>query len=537
MSSRHISIWKQSSNKLRQSEMLLEYLCIIGLLVAALILFLVNLGGLPLVDWDESINAQVAKEIYQATEDSWRWIFPTLWDSPYLAQPPLIHDLIAVAYALGGINELTTRLPGAILAIASVLLVYSIGREIFVARIPALLSALIYLTCLPVLRLGRMAMLDGPLLCFELLAIWAILRSRRDLRWALVAGIGFCLIGLTKGIFSLQVMAIALLFLFWDTPRLLGSVYLWLGIGLGIVPLLSWYVAQWYRYPQLFNPLVEQAVRQTSLESISPWSYLLLLIQYALPWFFIFLGGLQLARTNVHWSWGKLIVVWSGISVGILAIFFSEQPGYLLPLYPVLALAGGAKLDLIRNLPSYGNYPSNWSLGFALMSGMSAIATFYFGVYRYIDFYLPLMFLAVALTLGVTAIFISKKEIKFIVLLFWGLYVSLFILFNSSHWIWELELTESIAPLKSIAASIEDNVSSSKIIYTSADLNHPSLNFYSGRLVIPKTNAELKQSWLYSPSVSLLLDRKTLKQLNLPKNTIDRQIDSPSHEWTILIKK
>ena len=423
MSSHPISTWRQSSNKLRQSEMLLECLCIVGLLLAALILFLVNLGSLPLIDWDESIVAQVAKETYQATEGTWRWIFPTLWDHPYLAQPPLIHDFIALAYAVGGVNEFTTRLPGAILATISVLLVYSIGREIFVARIPALLSALIYLTSLPVVRLGRMAMLDGPLLCFEILAIWAILRSRRDLRWALVAGIGFALVGLTKGVFSLQVMAIALLFLLWDTPRLLSSIYLWIGIGLGVLPLLGWYAVQWYHYPELFNLVSVLNLFSGQLPSVevrTPWVYLIVLVQYTLPWLLVILSGLKLARTNVHWGWGKLIIVWSGVGAAILLVIVTKQPWYILPLYPALALAGGVKLDLIRNLPSYDDYPRNWSFSFGLMSAFAAIACLYFSIPHYIDFSLPLMFCAVTLTLGMTAIFMAKKEVKFMTLLFWG---------------------------------------------------------------------------------------------------------------------
>ena len=149
-------------------------------MVAALALFLVNLSGLPLLDAHEATLAQVAKEIYHSSKPI-DWIFPTLWDRPYLAQPPLIHNLTAIAYRLGGIGELTTRLPGALLGALSVLLLYQIGREIFVARLPALFSALVYLTCLPVLRYSRLATLNGPLLCFELLTIWAVLCDRDEI--------------------------------------------------------------------------------------------------------------------------------------------------------------------------------------------------------------------------------------------------------------------------------------------------------------------------------------------------------------------
>jgi 4-amino-4-deoxy-L-arabinose transferase-like glycosyltransferase len=155
MPSHPASIWKRSPNKLRQSEIWLDYLCFIGLFCAALLLFLINLGSSPLIDGNEAILARVAKEIYQHATGIAGWFFPTLLDEPYLDRPPLIHGMIAGFYAIAGINEFTTRLPGALLAAISVLLLYQIGREIFIVRLPALFSALIYLTCLPVVRMGR----------------------------------------------------------------------------------------------------------------------------------------------------------------------------------------------------------------------------------------------------------------------------------------------------------------------------------------------------------------------------------------------
>jgi hypothetical protein len=251
----------------------------------------------------------------------------------------------------------------------------------------------------------------------------------------------------------------------------------------------------------------------------------------------VFLGGLQLAKDNLHWGWGKLIVVWSGVSTVIFLIIFTEQPWYILPLYPALALAGGAKLDLIRNLPSYRDYPRNWSWGFGLMSTLAAIASLYFSLRRhYIDFSLPLIFGSVALTCGVTAIFLAKKEIKFLILLFWGLYVSLFLLFNSSHWIWELEIVESVQPVKPLASFVREYIPSGEVVYTSNNFYRPSLGFYSDRQILAQTNEQLQKSWQYDAVDYLLLERQTLTELALDQNKVVKRIDSPSLSWTILIK-
>jgi len=127
--------WGYSSYKLRQRENFKEFLCLLGLLIAALIIYLVGLGNLPLRDWDEATIAQVAKEISQTPLEQLRWLFPSFWGDPYLNKPPLIHSLIGLTYHFGGINEANTRLIPAFLTALSVPLLYLLGREIFPARV------------------------------------------------------------------------------------------------------------------------------------------------------------------------------------------------------------------------------------------------------------------------------------------------------------------------------------------------------------------------------------------------------------------
>ena len=419
--------------------------------LAALVLFLLNLGNLPLIDLKEGVISQVAQEIYQNSGTAWKAFFPTLWGEPYLAQPPLVHNLIAIAYKLGGVSEFTTRLPGALLGAVSVLLLYNIGREIFVARLPALFSALVYLTCLPVLRLSRLAMLDGPLLCFELLTILAVLRSRRDLRWSLMAGIGLSSIALTKGIFGLQIAVISLIFLYWDTPRLLVCSYYWAGLVLGAAPAAFWYVCQWFTYRQsktiaeLVNLFFGNISTDVPAYQLSLHYYLIDGLQYLLPWLVVVFFGLKLIQRNLHWSWGKLLAVWLGIYLAWGLVLLGENWS-ILPLFPAFALVAGKQLDLVRNLPSYIAYPRAWIYAFILMSALAAFAGLYWGMRNYIDFYLPFICGSLAVTFAVTAIAISQREKQFIPLLFWGLFVSIFLLIISPHWIWELNALEPIHP-------------------------------------------------------------------------------------------
>ena len=539
MPSHPTSMWKRSPNKLRQNEIWLECFYFTSLFVAALVLFLVNLGNLPLLDLNEGTVAQIAKEISQNFQTPQSWIFPTLWGEPYLDRPPLVHGLIAIAYKVFGVSEFTTRFPGALLGAVSVILLYNIGREIFVARFPALFSALVYLTCLPVVRYSRLAMLDGPLLCFELLTIWAIVRSRRDLRWSLLAGMGLGLMALTKGVISLQILIVVGVFLLWDTPRLLTSPYFLGGIVIGVIPGLGWYAAQWFHYHEFktagdFVDLFLGGVATVKSSSqLSVEHYLLRGIQYFLPWLIMMWGGLRLAAHHLHWGWGKLIFTWVIIYIPLVCLVVNREYWSILPLYPGLALAAGKQLDLIRNLPSYIKYPQAWIYGCVLMAAMATFAGLHWGVRNYVDFYLPFICGSLAITFAATAIIIAQREREFIPLLFWGLFVSIFLLVISPHWIWELN---AIEPVKPIAELIQQYTSKEQVIYTSMAQKRNSLGFYSDRQIVNQKFTDLKQHWQDDANVCLLIDSQVVEKLNIPREMIVKD-PQKSLNWMLAIKK
>ncbi|NES46251.1 glycosyltransferase family 39 protein, partial [Moorena sp. SIO2C4] len=100
---------------------------ILSLFLAALFLWGIFLGNVPLRDWDEGTRALIAREIYRTGN----WLHPTLWGEPYLLKPPLMDWLIALSYKVGGVQEFTTRLPGAFLSACGVPLLYLVARELF----------------------------------------------------------------------------------------------------------------------------------------------------------------------------------------------------------------------------------------------------------------------------------------------------------------------------------------------------------------------------------------------------------------------
>jgi 4-amino-4-deoxy-L-arabinose transferase-like glycosyltransferase len=517
--------WGHLKKQLHTRTPWVEYFYFTGLLLAALVIFIINLGNAPLQDGTESIVAQVAKEIWKSPQNLEDWLFPTLWEKNLLNRPPLIQNLIALSYRLGGINEWTTRVPGAILAACSVPLLYSVGKETFIIRTPALYSALIYLTWLPVLRQGRLALLDGPLLFFEILTIFSVLRSRRDLRWTLGIGIGFGAICSLGGISGLIVAAIALLFLAWDTPRLLSSLYMWCGICLGTTPIIAWYVAQWLHYEQVTGNAVSIALMQQSWQQFWQVSaneltqssyYLGEIFIYSCPWLIFALHGLKLACENCNWSWAKLVSIWSLGYLVAIAPLLTQFPEFIVPIYPILSLAAGAKLKQVLDRPSYVAYPRVWSWLLTSLAGLVTAAAIYLGAAGAISFFSVVILGSIALNAVIAAVLIQRRDRIFLAVLFWGMYVSLVLFFCSADWVWQWERT---FPVKPVATIIKRVVPQDRVVYTSFSYSS-SLNFYSDRQVVPLEIPKLKQHWQASKNPYLLIDPQLIEQLNLKSESV-----------------
>jgi len=395
-----------------------------------------------------------------------------------------MHILIAGAYYLGGVNEWTTRLPGAILTALSVPLLYCLGREIFRQRWAAIYSALIYLTMLPVVRYGRLAMLEGAVVSFLLVMMLCVLRSRRDLRYCLGIGLSLGLICLTQGLSGFLLGAVVLVFLFWDTPRLLTSYYLWIAIAIGILPVAAWYGAQIVQYGNDFvqNGLLLQSLQQTGIvnhKNAQPsWFYMVELLKWTWPWLIFLPQTTKLLWENRNLSWARLILVWSIVYLLLISLMSVKLAWYIFPIYPSLALAFGAQLAEIENLPLLSSYPRTWVAGLSILAVVASAASIHFswGIAAKTD--LQLIFAAVALTMIMGAILAERGDGQFLKILFWGSYISLLLLMKSNYWVWELW---QAYPVKPVAAMIEKANPAAKKIYTSFPYHRPSLDFYSDR--------------------------------------------------------
>jgi 4-amino-4-deoxy-L-arabinose transferase-like glycosyltransferase len=206
--------------------------------------------GVLLVATNGQQSLMAHDEGWYATQSRWMletgdWLTPKWWGEPVYDRMMGLHWAIAACYHLFGITDGVARLPNLLACIAATLLTFEIG-VILLNRQIAWLGAAILSLCSLWLQYGRMATQDIPLVCLELLGIWALLKAeihpKTSGKWRLIAGstvgLGFAI----KSVMVVLPIAALLPYLIWQHRRHhhLTSPALYLGLIVGSIPTAIW---------------------------------------------------------------------------------------------------------------------------------------------------------------------------------------------------------------------------------------------------------------------------------------------------------
>ncbi|MCX5948618.1 MAG: 4-amino-4-deoxy-L-arabinose transferase [Cyanobacteria bacterium] len=491
--------------------------------ILALILALTGLGGVPLVDWDEGIVARVALESSQAPWPDRLW--PTSWGEPYLNKPPLIHWLIAAcidlwrqlspaaatatatatATAYTAATAGTATLPPEWLlrlgpALLSSLIVPLLGliqwRLRPGQRGPALATAAIALTLLPLARQGHRVMLDGSQLVAIALLWWALLGSmtswRRTLGWGALAGLAGSALLLLKAPTALPVLASALVLLALERdlrPR--QWLLLALALLVGLLPGLAWHLGHWLvRGDGALQMWLGQGYARigTAIEGHrdGPLSAVLEMVEGGWPWLPLWPFGLALAwraRSSRAGLWCLGLTL--AMSLMVLPLR-TQLPWYSLLLWPPFALVCGPVLAALvarprpDRLPGAGllvRLPRLWALIGALVVLLALLALA--GVLP------PLRpAAAIALVFGASLLgggwLLTGPEQRLrrlgALVMVLGSWLALLLLLASPLWLWELR---ERWPVPRLAALLSSQGPAEVRLWQEQE--RPSLNWYAGR--------------------------------------------------------
>lgn len=308
-----------------------------------------------LIPSDEGRYAEIAREML-VTGD---WITPRYNGYKYFEKPPLQAWATAAAFQAFGIGDWQARLWTALTGFLTILLVGFTGARIFNARAGWLAAVVLASSPMWIIS-GHFNSLDMGLSSFLVAALCSLLLAQtshnknksRDWMWA--CWIFMALATLSKGVIGAAIPAMVFIaysistwdWKIWTRLRLFSGSLLFLAIT------APWFVLVAQRNPEFleFFFIHEHLQRftQDDHSRTGPIYYFVpLLLIGLLPWILQVPGAIAQAwsERRREFSAGWLLVCWFAVIFAFFSISHSKLPGYIIPVFPALALIIGNRLD------------------------------------------------------------------------------------------------------------------------------------------------------------------------------------------------
>ncbi len=342
----------ESSFSLRQ-----EFTLLLGLILVCCAVLLPNLSY-PLIEPDESRYVQISLEMIQTGD----WITPTLAGEPYLDKPPLLYWLTAASMSVFGMNEAAARLPTALSAVLTVLMLFAIGRHL-VGRRAAFCGAVALLLSGGFVLAGRFVIMDALLTCCTTACLLCgYLGNTKKCSnafsgWWMLASVAVALGVLTKGPVALVLCVPPLVAFGWLSGETLTyRLRQWLVLaGVVLVMATPWFVAVSVANPEFLSYFFVKhnlARFAGGFNHLQPfWFYIPIVLagmfpaSMLLPSLAVFLlGRAPSYRTHRSKDLGFLLLSTLWV-IGFFSLSSCKLATYILPSLPLLALLVGSLVE------------------------------------------------------------------------------------------------------------------------------------------------------------------------------------------------
>jgi 4-amino-4-deoxy-L-arabinose transferase-like glycosyltransferase len=319
---------------------------LILLVCAFALLFTYKIGSPPLFEEDEAKITEEAREIL-VTGD---WTTLHLNFKPWFHKPPLYMWLTAATFAVLGVSEFTARIWSALFSLGSILTVFFIARILY-DEATAGLSAIVLGSSLFFIALSRAAFVDTGLTFFISLSILFFLVAYREEKkryFLLFSALAMALATMTKGplgiilpsatIFFYLILERNLKFLLHNIKEILLSIIIYCAAA------LPWWIAETMLYGKtflhdLFGDFMVGIYTSTFQKHAGPvYFYVLVILIGMLPWTFHVFRGTYEAFKKDERDRSLLLIAWAAVVFIIFSTAKTKVPGYILPIFPALAI-------------------------------------------------------------------------------------------------------------------------------------------------------------------------------------------------------
>jgi 4-amino-4-deoxy-L-arabinose transferase-like glycosyltransferase len=330
------------------------------LLIVFAIALLYALGARTLVPPDEGRYAEMGREMFASGD----WITTRLNGIKYFEKPPLQTWMNALTFTLFGLGEWQARLWTGACGLFGVVLTGVAGTRVFGARI-GFYAALVLGSAFYWIACSQIDSLDMGLSGMMALALCALLVAQRDAatpaerrNWMLASWAGMALAVLSKGLIGLVLPGGVLVFytLFARDWTIWKRLHLVKGLLLFFLIAAPWFVLVGLRNPEqphffFIHEHFERFLLKEHHREASWWIFFALIAGGSTPWIGVLAQSLWQGAGRGQPETGRfrprlLLLVW----IVFITLFFtksnSKLPGYILPVFPAVALLVGHYLDV-----------------------------------------------------------------------------------------------------------------------------------------------------------------------------------------------
>ncbi len=466
----------------------------------------VSLGNLPLRDFDEATVARVALELTQ--KSGLERLLPSIWDKPYLNKPPGLHWIISFAIGISRNfhnsfdllpSEFCIRFFPALFSTFVVplggLIQWNLRPK---DRIACITTSAILLTLLPIIRYGRMAMLDGTQLS-AIALLWfclsSIQKNRSNKFNFLGAGFACSFMLLLKAPVIIPALFASFLPLIWEyKSKKYFKNLSWSWFFYGVIPGFAWHVwnifangsgAFWLWWGDGAGRVLFEKGSGSELGVLVP---IIEIFEGGWPWILVWPIGFLWACLSLNTRWGVWAFSTQIIIAGSILPLKMQLPWYIHPFWLPFSLLCAPPVSWLIQRKEYNYFfarkilskiPNILSLiGLCLFSFSLSVKL---KILNLEEGYLnPIFSISTAWLIGGLLLSNSRKNIRkvgFIGIIF-GTIIGLFFFVSSKFWLWELNENWDVRPVAEFIAEFNNQK-----IYIGNSFERPSLNWYAQKQI------------------------------------------------------